>query len=39
MSARMLQLLMAQYLGQVALRVEQAAKVLGLNTYTVRAWV
>lgn len=39
MSTRTLQLLMAQYPGQVALAVEQAAKVLGLNPYTVRAWV
>lgn len=39
MSAHMLQLLLTQYPGRVALSVEQTATVLGLNPYTVRAWM
>jgi len=39
MSVHLLDLLMAQYPGQVALRVRQVAVVLSLNPYTVRAWM
>lgn len=39
MSARMLQLLLTQYPGHVALGVEQAAIVLGLSAQTIRAWM